>query len=188
MPAVGPSDDGNNTPNDGCDAVCQVDMDLGDCLDPNPDSDGDGTVDCLETCPADPAKTAPGLCGCGHSDRADSDNDGAIDCLDSCSTDPARRAPGLCGCGSDTDGDGLTDLLETGTTLTDPTNPDTDDDRKTDAISRRRRHRGPPIRPPPWPRNKEAAVKHVSRRRVRDAAPSPGPPTISYKDELASRS
>jgi hypothetical protein len=29
------------------------------------DTDGDGTPDCLDQCPNDPNKTAPGLCGCG---------------------------------------------------------------------------------------------------------------------------
>jgi cysteine-rich repeat protein len=29
------------------------------------DTDGDGTPDCLDQCPNDPSKTAPGLCGCG---------------------------------------------------------------------------------------------------------------------------
>lgn len=29
------------------------------------DSDGDGTPDCTDGCPADAARTAPGLCGCG---------------------------------------------------------------------------------------------------------------------------
>ena len=32
------------------------------------DSDGDGTVDCLDGCPTDPNKTAPGICGCGVPD------------------------------------------------------------------------------------------------------------------------
>lgn len=30
------------------------------------DSDGDGTVDCLDGCPDDPAKIDPGSCGCGN--------------------------------------------------------------------------------------------------------------------------
>ena len=29
------------------------------------DTDGDGTPDCTDRCPADPAKVDPGLCGCG---------------------------------------------------------------------------------------------------------------------------
>ena len=32
------------------------------------DGDGDLTADCLDGCPADPSKVAPGLCGCGVSD------------------------------------------------------------------------------------------------------------------------
>ncbi|HRZ78697.1 MAG TPA: thrombospondin type 3 repeat-containing protein [bacterium] len=45
------------------------------------DSDGKGNV--CETCPADPAKTEPGVCGCGIADT-DSDNDGFSDCIDNC--------------------------------------------------------------------------------------------------------
>jgi hypothetical protein len=29
------------------------------------DTDGDGAPDCLDQCPTDPAKTVPGVCGCG---------------------------------------------------------------------------------------------------------------------------
>jgi hypothetical protein len=36
-------------------------------------------------CPNDPAKTAPGICGCGVSDK-DSDGDGVADCKDNCPT------------------------------------------------------------------------------------------------------
>lgn len=35
---------------------------IGDCAS---DSDGDETIDCHDRCPNDPAKTAPGACGCG---------------------------------------------------------------------------------------------------------------------------
>lgn len=67
------------------------------------DSDSDGTLDCQETCPSDPLKTAPGICGCGISET-DSDSDGNSDCQDSCVSDPLKTAPGLCGCGvSDSD-------------------------------------------------------------------------------------
>ncbi|MCP4247348.1 MAG: hypothetical protein GY778_09900, partial [bacterium] len=47
--------------------------------DTNSDFDGDGTDDCADGCPADPAKTAPGECGCGLPDL-DVDGDGVIDC------------------------------------------------------------------------------------------------------------
>lgn len=76
-----------------------------------PDGDGDGTPDCVDACPADPNKIAPGVCGCGVSD-ADSDGDGAADCNDGCPSDPNKTAPGACGCGVadiDSDGDGVPD-------------------------------------------------------------------------------
>jgi hypothetical protein len=64
-----------------------------------------------DACPDDPAKTAPGQCGCGVPDT-DSDGDGIADCNDACPSDPAKVAPGACGCGIadvDTDGDGTFD-------------------------------------------------------------------------------
>jgi hypothetical protein len=76
-----------------------------------PDTDADGTVDCLDGCPADPLKTAPGACGCGVADT-DTDADGTPDCNDGCPADPLKTAPGLCGCGvadTDTDADGTPD-------------------------------------------------------------------------------
>ena len=33
-----------------------------------PDSDEDGTADCVDECPKDPKKTSAGLCGCGKED------------------------------------------------------------------------------------------------------------------------
>lgn len=78
------------------------------------DSDADGTPDCFDACPADPNKTAPGICGCGVSD-ADTDADGVADCIDLCPSDPNKIAPGVCGCGeseADTDGDGVPDCLD----------------------------------------------------------------------------
>ena len=60
----------------------------------------------VDACPDDPAKTDPGICGCGVAD-VDSDGDGTADCNDVCSDDPAKTDPGLCGCGiADVDGDG----------------------------------------------------------------------------------
>jgi hypothetical protein len=50
-----------------------------------------------DSCPADPAKNAPGVCGCGVPDT-DSDGDGAMDCVDLCPHDPLRVTPGTCGC------------------------------------------------------------------------------------------
>jgi len=49
-------------------------------------------------CPNDPAKAAPGICGCGVADT-DSDGDGTADCHDGCVNDPLKTSPGACGCG-----------------------------------------------------------------------------------------
>jgi hypothetical protein len=65
----------------------------------------------VDGCPDDPAKTEPGICGCGVSDT-DGDGDGTPDCSDQCVADPAKTAPGACGCGvadTDSDGDGTPD-------------------------------------------------------------------------------
>jgi hypothetical protein len=75
------------------------------------DTDNDGVVNCLDGCPTDPLKTAPGICGCGVADT-DTDADGTADCNDGCPTDPLKTAPGICGCGvadTDTDADGTAD-------------------------------------------------------------------------------
>ncbi|HMZ47742.1 MAG TPA: hypothetical protein PL002_04170, partial [Flavobacteriales bacterium] len=75
------------------------------------DSDSDGTADCNDLCPADPAKVAPGICGCGAVDT-DTDLDGTADCNDGCPNDPLKTAAGICGCGvadTDSDGDGTAD-------------------------------------------------------------------------------
>lgn len=53
-----------------------------------------------DTCPNDPNKTEPGICGCGTSDK-DNDGDGTANCKDSCPSDPNKTAPGECGCGKD---------------------------------------------------------------------------------------
>ena len=64
------------------------------------DSDGDGTMDCIDDCPSDPYKTRPGICGCGIQDT-DTDGDGFLDCSDLCPNDPDKTEPGACGCGVD---------------------------------------------------------------------------------------
>ncbi|MBI4821211.1 MAG: thrombospondin type 3 repeat-containing protein [Deltaproteobacteria bacterium] len=73
-------------------------------------------VGCLggDSCPDDPDKTSPGVCGCGVSD-GDGDGDGTADCVDACPTDPNKVSIGACGCGVsdlDTDGDGTADCLD----------------------------------------------------------------------------
>lgn len=121
--------DGNGTP-DECQADCNangspdaVDVADGtsdDCNDnglPDEcevDADDDGVIDGCDGCPADAAKDAPGVCGCGVSD-GDTDGDGAIDCADGCPLDAAKLDPGPCGCGVedvDTDADATPDCLD----------------------------------------------------------------------------
>ncbi len=102
-----------------------------------------------DLCPNDPAKVAPGVCGCGISD-ADTDGDGTADCDDQCQFDSQKTSPGICGCGVvdstvDTDGDGnynCNDSDDDNDTLSDAeeanigTNPllaDTDQDEVSDA-------------------------------------------------------
>ena len=79
------------------------------------DADGDGEPDMTDGCPADPLKTAPGVCGCGVADT-DTDGDGTPNCIDGCPYDPAKTSPGLNGCGVsdtiDSDGDGVTDDID----------------------------------------------------------------------------
>jgi hypothetical protein len=80
----------------------------------NIDSDSDGFGDCDESCPYDPNKTEPGVCGCGVSD-IDSDNDGTFDCNDNCPNDFFKTNPGECGCGTpdgDNDDDGKADCID----------------------------------------------------------------------------
>ncbi len=43
------------------------------------DTDGDGTPDCQDLCPSDPAKRTPDVCGCGVADT-DANGNGVIDC------------------------------------------------------------------------------------------------------------
>jgi hypothetical protein len=78
------------------------------------DSDDDGTPDCSDNYPSDPARPEPGVCDCGVA-YTDSDGDGTPDCSDNCPSDPARTDPGACGCGvadTDSDGDGMPDCTE----------------------------------------------------------------------------
>ena len=71
-------------------------------------------LDCVDGCPSDPNKLAPGVCGCGAPD-VDSDGDGALDCFDGCPNDANKTSPGACGCGVadvDSDSDGVADCLD----------------------------------------------------------------------------
>ncbi len=92
-------------------AAFTISYNMANCPD---DTDNDGTPDCIDNCPTDPAKTEPGTCGCDTPD-VDSDNDGTPDCIDNCPTDPAKTEPGTCGCGTpdvDSDGDGTPDCSD----------------------------------------------------------------------------
>ena len=79
--------------------VCDgLDNDCNGQVDEGFDSDGDGTVDCFDLCPADPDKIAAETCGCGIPD-VDTDGDGTLDCNDECPDDPDKIFAGPCGCG-----------------------------------------------------------------------------------------
>ena len=78
------------------------------------DTDDDGTADCNDACPSDPAKVAAGVCGCGVAD-IDTDDDGTADCVDECPDDVHKIAVGICGCSIpdiDSDEDGIADCQD----------------------------------------------------------------------------
>jgi hypothetical protein len=85
-------------------------------FDDGEDTDADGWCDWGDGCRFDPAKIAPGLCGCGQPDSTtDTDGDGTLDCNDLCPADPAKSDPESCGCGepeTDSDGDGTADCVD----------------------------------------------------------------------------
>jgi uncharacterized repeat protein (TIGR01451 family) len=95
--------DQNGQTGSGCSSTCTV-----------VDSDGDGTPDNEDGCINDPAKTAPGACGCSVPDT-DSDNDQVADCNEECDNDPDKTVAGACGCGqpdTDSDDDQTADCLD----------------------------------------------------------------------------
>ena len=55
-----------------------------------------GAASCVDGCPDDPLKMAPGTCGCGEPDT-DTDADGTPDCKDECPTVKGKIKKG-CGC------------------------------------------------------------------------------------------
>ncbi|NOX57743.1 MAG: hypothetical protein GXP29_02655 [Planctomycetes bacterium] len=57
------------------------------------DADQDGVPDDEDLCPDDPAKVAPGACGCGQDD-GDRDGDGEPDCIDECPDNPQKIQAG----------------------------------------------------------------------------------------------
>ena len=74
------------------------------------------SADPYDECPTDPAKMAPGVCGCGVNESvADIDGDGTFDCHESCPSDGNKTEPGVCGCGisdADANGNGTADCLD----------------------------------------------------------------------------
>jgi Putative metal-binding motif len=74
-----------------------------------------GAVCATDSCPNDPNKTGPGVCGCGRSDVADDDADGVPDCNDFCPGAADKLEDGTCGCTAaraDRDRDGTQNCLE----------------------------------------------------------------------------
>jgi len=95
-------------------------------LEASADTDGDGIPDGFDSCPNDPNKSEPGICGCGVPDT-DSDGDGIANCNDGCPNDPAKALPGICGCSQvdkDTDGDGTLDCNDSCPSNPNKTEPD----------------------------------------------------------------
>lgn len=90
-------------------ANCPVDCTAAENCSDGIDNDEDGLNDCtdpdcvafpacVDQCPEDPNKTAPGECGCGTADT-NTDHDNVADCHDGCPEDPMKVDPGICGCG-----------------------------------------------------------------------------------------
>jgi hypothetical protein len=107
---------GSGAPDSGVMDAGPCGADAGEAGSSTADMDFDGVIDCLDGCPNDLFKQAPGVCGCGISDM-DSDGDGVVDCMDMCPEDPAKTTSmGVCGCGKDdtlnTDGDSQPDCLD----------------------------------------------------------------------------
>ena len=73
-----------------------------------------------DLCPNDPAKTAPGICGCGVAD-VDTDGDTVPDCIDVCPEDKDKtNKQGICGCGKadvDADNNGIADCIDEGNVI-----------------------------------------------------------------------
>jgi hypothetical protein len=90
------------------------------------DTDGDGVGDSCESCPLDPNKTEPGVCGCGVSD-VDTDSDGVLDCNDNCPVDSNAGQEDV------GDGDGVGDACDNCPTVANPLQEDTDLDGVGDA-------------------------------------------------------
>ena len=137
-----------------CDECLALPTPLADCPCANRncqtclDTDHDGVPACLDECPDDPLKVAPGVCGCDAADDVDgdgqvddADGDGFPDCNDACPNDPDMIAPGVCGCGngnaSDADRDGVLScrnvVIDNCPNVSNPDQADTDGDGVGDA-------------------------------------------------------
>jgi len=78
--------DQNNDSDD--DDYCALDCKTAsECPDLPTCEDEPENPECVDLCPDDPTKQAPGVCGCGTADD-DSDGDGTMDCDDACPYDP----------------------------------------------------------------------------------------------------
>ncbi|MBI5762749.1 MAG: thrombospondin type 3 repeat-containing protein [Planctomycetes bacterium] len=121
-PAISNSDqadadmDGKGDLCDNCPAVANPDQ---------ADTDMDGTGDACDGCPNDPAKIAPGQCGCGNLET-DSDMDGVADCVDNCDNTPNSMQ-------EDADMDGIGDACDNCPNAANPTQSDNDMDGLGDA-------------------------------------------------------
>ena len=84
------------------------------------DDDADSTCNSADGCPNDPAKTEPGICGCGNLD-VDADNDGLCDtdasdnCFDTSACNYAETSNAACitptGCETCANNDGTGDVI-----------------------------------------------------------------------------
>ncbi len=89
------------------------------------DGDGDGTPNCIDGCPSDPLKIAPGQCGCGNPET-DTDGDGVADCIDNC---PSIVNP----IQFDSDGDGVGEACDNCPTIANHNQADCDGNNVGDA-------------------------------------------------------
>jgi hypothetical protein len=80
----------------------------GSLVDTFANADGDSHPDCVDDCPADAQKIAPGLCGCGAAD-VEQDGDGVYNCDDLC---PTGNTGWTSNTTTDRDGDGCRDSTE----------------------------------------------------------------------------
>ena len=135
-------DTADNCPADANPSQTDTDSDgVGDACNDADDPDGDEWADALDNCPVDsnPNQQDADLddigdaCdACPYDESNDSDGDGVCGSVDLCTGDDASGdtdADGVCNdTDTDDDGDTLPDSYETGTSGTDPLDPDTDDD------------------------------------------------------------